>query len=61
MQYAFCTSEYIESAVDGCSVQSSALVLPTCVFYTATQRGKGDSRKQQSNRDHEKSGQEAFN
>lgn len=43
MQYAFCTSEYSESAVDGCSVQSSALVVPACVFYTVAQRGKGEN------------------
>lgn len=44
-----------ESAVDGCCVQSPALVVPACVFYTVAQRGKGDSRKQQCNSKGEKS------
>lgn len=60
MQYAFCTSEYAESAVDACSVQSSALVVPACVFYTVAQRGKGDSKNQQCNSDREESDQEDF-
>ena len=50
------------SAADGPSfVQSFAPVVPACVFYIATQRGKGDSTKRQCNCKPMKSDQGVFN
>lgn len=51
-----------DSAADSPSfVQSFALVVPARVFYIATQRGKGDSTKEQCNCKPMKSDQGVFN